>query len=248
MSDQIIIPGGRDPFGEIANFEIRDRHTVFEWCTIYTDDHPAAACMYFPNREYNDPSLASRQIRLKILGAIGSAQRDAHGKPMGITNDAKAQIRNSLYRELKAALDRGQITPLVPAYCADDPDVFDATRCAIDAASILSIARRRGDAGEYIRALLAEADGDTCGHQTKEVIDESQTKTQPQQTQKRPNGVSDPAWNNFRAALDQDPGFMNRRGGISRAARTVAKHRQMKAATVLRDLQRVLKAFRAVNN
>ena len=158
MSDQIIIPGGIVLGHEIPGFAVADRHTVFEWCMIYTNDHPAGTCVFFPDYDHSSPRLEDRHTRLQILGAAGSPPYDAYRKPMGIPNNAKEQIRNSFYRELESAIGRGQITPLVAAYCDDDPDVFDATRCLIDAEPVLELARRRRDAGQYILALLARAD------------------------------------------------------------------------------------------
>jgi hypothetical protein len=110
-----------DLFGRrVRPFTIGNTHTIFEWCMIYTDRHPAAV-----NPNYNGASLRDREFRLTVLGATSGGLRDAYGRPMGPTNDAEEQIRNEVYRELVRDIERGRITPVKTAYCSDAPDVFD---------------------------------------------------------------------------------------------------------------------------
>lgn len=52
--------GGTDPFGHrVLPFIIGDTHTIFEWCMIYTDRHPA---MLNPN--YDGATLRDKEFRL----------------------------------------------------------------------------------------------------------------------------------------------------------------------------------------
>jgi hypothetical protein len=85
-----------DPLGRrVHPFLIGEAHTVFEWCMIYTDRHPAGV-----NPNYNGATLRDREFRLDLLGATGARLRDANGQPMEPSNDAERQIRNEVYREL----------------------------------------------------------------------------------------------------------------------------------------------------
>src|SRR5262249_43402927 len=129
--------------------------TVFEGCMIYTDRNPAVYDMFaFPNSNHNGASTRHMEIRLNILGAKGGWPRDAYGSPMGPVNNAQERIANEVYREIERDIEASRITPLRRAYCDDDPEVFDATRCLITLETILEIARRRGDCGDQIKEVL----------------------------------------------------------------------------------------------
>jgi len=142
--------GGTDPLGHrVHPFIIGDPHTIFEWCMIYADRHPAVL-----KSNYDGATLRDKEFRLTLLGATGAGLRDAYGQPMGPPNDAEEQIRNEVYRELVRDIECGRIIPVRTAYCSDAPDVFDPTRCLVDIEPILAVARRRGDFGAAIAELL----------------------------------------------------------------------------------------------
>jgi hypothetical protein len=82
---------------------------------------------------------------------------------MGPRNSPTLQVANEVYREVARDIECGRITPLKLAYCSDKPDKLDPTRCLIDVAPVLAIARRRNDGGRYIAAkLLAGANDETA--------------------------------------------------------------------------------------
>jgi hypothetical protein len=138
---------------DVPPFIVGDEHTVFEWCLIYVDQHPAGL------HNYKAASFRDMQDRLTLLGATGGGQRDAYGQPMGVRNDPEWQITNEVYRELERDIDRDWIIPLRRTYCDDAPSEFDPTRCLIDIEPVLALARRRGDFGQTMGELLAVHDG-----------------------------------------------------------------------------------------
>jgi hypothetical protein len=143
--------GGVDPLGHrVHPFIIGDTHTIFEWCMIYTDRHPAAV-----NPDYNGATVRDMEFRLTVLGAADVGLKDAYRELIGPLNDAEEQIRNEVYRELVRDIERDRITPAKAAYCSDAPEMFDATRSVIGVEPILALARRRGDFGPAIAGLLA---------------------------------------------------------------------------------------------
>jgi hypothetical protein len=160
------VSGPSSPTGEIAiappddiwfvnhnvpPFIVDNAHTVFEWCMIYTDQHPA---MLHPN--HNGASFRDMRIRLELLGATGGGQRDAYGEPMGARNDAVGQTVNEVYRELARDIERDTIRPRRRTFCDDAPSEFDPTRCLIGIEPVIAIARRRGDFGQTMAELLAK--------------------------------------------------------------------------------------------
>src|SRR5207248_3052555 len=136
MSDQLIIPGGTGPLGKVPDFPIIDRHTVFEWSLIYTDQNPLKTAGCFRNRNHNSESLEDRRVRQDILGARGSWVRVAYGNPMGLRNNPTEQVTNSVYRALAHAIEQGDIKPTLLAYCDDDPDAPDPTRHVIEQGAV----------------------------------------------------------------------------------------------------------------
>jgi hypothetical protein len=75
----IAIPGGTDVFGRVVPpFIVGDKHTVFEWCMIYTDRHSAGA-----HPDYSGAAIEDMRGRLKFVGATGEGLTDAHGDPHG---------------------------------------------------------------------------------------------------------------------------------------------------------------------
>ena len=126
-------------------------HTVFEWCMIYADRHPA---MLHPN--HNGASFRDMRNRLTLLGATGGEQRDAYGEPMRSRNDPEWQTMNEVFHELERDIERDRIIPLRRTFCDDAPSEFDPTRCLIGIEPVLAIARRRGDFGQTMAELLAK--------------------------------------------------------------------------------------------
>jgi hypothetical protein len=132
MPDPIIILGGADPFGRsVADFAVSDEHTLYEWAMVYEDRHPAAL---HPAHRAN--TAEDRHHRLEILGGERS-------------------IGRAVYDALAAEIEAGCIAPRQCAYCADRPAMLDPTLCTIDKAPVLMLARRRGDYGACIAALLS---------------------------------------------------------------------------------------------
>jgi hypothetical protein len=157
--------GGTDPLGHrVHPFIIRDTHTIFEWCMIYTDRHPAAL-----NPNNDGPTLRAKEFRLTLLGATGGGLRDVYGQPLGSPNNPEEQIRNEIYRELVRDIERHRIIPVKTAYCSDAPDVFDPTRCLLDIEPILAVARRRGYFGPTLADLFARHGIKSRGEKSRSV-------------------------------------------------------------------------------
>jgi hypothetical protein len=138
----------------VPPFVVGSAHTVFEWCMVYTDQHPAGL---HPN--HNSASFRDMRNRLTLLGATGGEQKDAYGEPMGARNDPEWQTMNEVYRELAWDIERDRIRPLRLTFCGDAPSEFDPTRCLIDIEPVLALARRRQDFGQTMAELLAAHDG-----------------------------------------------------------------------------------------
>jgi hypothetical protein len=90
---------------------------------------------------------------------------------------------------------------------------------------------------------LIETEG---GDRTKSPIEAPGVDDQArrQQIPERSTNVSETAWRRFRQACEFEPDFFSRRGGISKAARRVAKNENAEFESVRRDLFRVRKAQR----
>jgi hypothetical protein len=68
--------------------------------------------------------------------------------------------------------------------------------------------------------------------------------TDASQTTLRPLGISETAWERYRRARAFDPRFDEKSGGISKAARRIAREDQTNNESVRRDLSRVLRTQR----
>jgi len=135
------LSGGTDVFGRpVEKFVVGDQHTVFEWCMIYTDRHPAGA---HPN--HNHATVEHMRSRLVLLGACGRS-------------DEVTRISNAVYRELVAAIEAGRIELRKRVYLDDRPAELDLTLCVIGPDPVLEIARRHQDGGQKIAELLARHD------------------------------------------------------------------------------------------
>jgi len=145
----------------VPPFVIGNAHTIFEWCMIYTDRHPAAV-----HPDHNSPSAQDRDLRLNLLGAIGGAR-----------NDPGLHVLTEVYRELELDIERDRILPLKRAFANDAPDVFDATRCLIDVEPVLALARRRQDFGKTMAELLAAHDNKQMAERGGAVNDEVFTRS-----------------------------------------------------------------------
>jgi hypothetical protein len=156
MADEIIIPGGFDEWSQHRwdDFVIGTEHTVFEWCMIYTDSHPAA----FLGDDSRTATAEMQDVRLTLLGARGSNEPGMRPHPTetdkGIWDDQVIyKTRNAVYQQLAEAI-KGRQLDTKQVYLDDRPGELDPTLCILDSAPVLAIARRRGDYGGYIAALL----------------------------------------------------------------------------------------------
>ena len=89
MSAQLIISGEIDPFGRsVPDFIVGVRHSVFEWCMIYTDRHPGiAADALFRSGDYNEPTIKGMDARLTQLGAVEKWRGTELGASGGTTHN-----------------------------------------------------------------------------------------------------------------------------------------------------------------
>jgi len=75
MSDQIIIPGFADLWGnKVPPFALGEEANLYELCMVYTYRHPA--CGGFPKDDYNDPTEEGMNCRLLLLGATENGFRE----------------------------------------------------------------------------------------------------------------------------------------------------------------------------
>lgn len=133
------------------DFVVGGQHTIYEWCKIYVGLDPRVAS--------TEPTVAGQEERLRYLGAIpplvaGSIPVPDHNANVDIR--AHRRISNAVYQELATAIQTGSLEPKRRVYLEDRPGELDPTMCVLDAAPILAIAERGGDAGEVIKNLLAE--------------------------------------------------------------------------------------------
>ena len=112
MPDDMIIPGGFDEwFGHRwDDFAIGAEHTVFEWCMIYTDRHPAA----FLGGDGRTATAKFQDIRLTLLGARGSNEPRWRPHPTnvdeGVWDDPVIyRTCNAVYRELAEGIASGRL-------------------------------------------------------------------------------------------------------------------------------------------
>jgi hypothetical protein len=90
--------------------------------------------------------------------------------------------------------------------------------------------------------LIEAENGDRAETQLKTPSEEE--KVESRQAPERPAKISDKAWERFCDAHHIDPGFCVKRGGITTAARRIARKEGTEMDLVRRDLNRVLKARR----
>jgi hypothetical protein len=160
MPDEIIIPGGVEEWlgRRFDDFAVGAKHTVFEWCMIYTDHHPTAVL----GDDSRTATARFLDMRLTLLGARGSNEPRMRPHPTetdrGVWDDMMIyRTRNAVYQELvEGRLDAER------RYRDDRPGEPDPTLCILDAAPVLAIARRRKDYGQYIGRLLATQDDATA--------------------------------------------------------------------------------------
>jgi hypothetical protein len=171
MPDQIIIHGGIDKWSSrhIHDYLVGPRHTVFEWCIIYTDRNPEAILGPY----VRDATAKYREARLTLLGTNWSNERRwrpsgdfdsvtkivvaASGQAALIIDDDPVEFRsrNAVYRELVEGFAALRFE-CKRVYLDDYPAELDPTLCMIDASSVLAIARQRGDYGNAIAEMLAK--------------------------------------------------------------------------------------------
>jgi hypothetical protein len=134
-----------------ADFVVGDELTVYEWCMIYTDRHPAVAAMH--------ATAEAQRERMQYLGAIaplvsGPMTATVGGQDFEVDTREHYRIANAVYQELAKVIQTGELRPKRRAYLEDRPGELDPTLCVLDGAAILEIAERRGDGGQVIRKLL----------------------------------------------------------------------------------------------
>jgi hypothetical protein len=137
----------------VTGYVVRDEHSVYEWCMIYTDRDPRSASLY--------PYAAGQKERLQYLGAIapllsGPITVTRAGKDYYLDTRQHYRIANAVYQELANDIQTGAREPKRRAYLEDRPGELDPTLCVLEVAPILAIAERRGDGGEIIRKLVAD--------------------------------------------------------------------------------------------
>jgi hypothetical protein len=175
---KIIIPGGVNdwwPSHRFDDFVVDDKHTVFEWCMIYTDRHPAVLRL-----DYDRATAECQDYRLILLGALGTNEATWRPHPTeadkGIWDDpAPYRISNEVYQDLAAAIRDRRIEVERRVYLDDRPDELDATLCIIEAAPVLAIARRRKGYGEAIARLLEAHEGQKDEQTAASTVDKAVT-------------------------------------------------------------------------
>src|SRR5579864_2642296 len=140
MLGEVVISGGTDVWGgPYPCFPIADRHTVFEWCMIYTDQHPADGEKWlYRTGNHNETTVEAMQARKTILGALSP--------PPGQSIDDRMRIANAVFHELADWIRSGSI-PCKSVYLDEAPCEIDYTLCVIDKGPVLDLARGRGDGG-----------------------------------------------------------------------------------------------------
>src|SRR5438309_7012406 len=136
----------------VTGYVVRDEHSVYEWCMIYTDRDPRVASLY--------PYAAGQKQRMQYLGAIaplmsGPMTATVAGQDIEVDTREHYRIANAVYQGLANDIQTGACEPKRRAYLEDRPGELDPTLCVLEAAPILAIAERRGDGGEIIRRLVA---------------------------------------------------------------------------------------------
>jgi hypothetical protein len=156
LADEIIIPGGVEEWSgrRVDDFGVGAEHTVFEWCMIYTERHPAA---FLPNR--NSATVKDRDDRLTLLGANWSNAPAFRPHPAradeGVLDDPVVfRTSNAVYQELAEGITTRRLDAK-RVYLDDRPGELDPTLCVLNFAPILAIAQRRKDYGPSIGRLLA---------------------------------------------------------------------------------------------
>jgi hypothetical protein len=137
----------------VTGYVVRDEHSVYEWCMIYTDRDPGVASLYL--------CAAGQKERMQYLGAIaplvsGPMTATVAGQDIEVDTREHYRIANAVYQELANDIKTGAREPKRRAYLEDRPGELDPTLCVLEAAPILAIAERRGDGGEIIRKLVAQ--------------------------------------------------------------------------------------------
>lgn len=187
MPDEIIIPGGVDdwwPSHRFDDFRVGAEHTVFEWCMIYTDRHPA----WLSN--HNSATAKDRENRLTLLGAnwsnvpgwrphptLDPKFGDDPKKAPKIWDDERVfRTCNAVYQQLAGGITSGRLDAK-RVYLDDRPGELDPTLCVLDAAPVLAIARRCKDHGQFITRLLAVSDNATAPPGTERIAEATATDT-----------------------------------------------------------------------
>lgn len=155
----------------VPPFIVGDKHTVFEWCMIYTQRHPSMM-----HHAHNGASHEDMDLRLTLLGVTDSGIRnvdppevDGENRLLGTSSVVRPsrQTMREVYHELVRRTDElikgGKVA--LP-YC-DDANVPDPTRCVIGLDPVLAVARLFGDYGQAMALLLAAHDGEEAGAKPK---------------------------------------------------------------------------------
>jgi hypothetical protein len=79
--------------------------------------------------------------------------------PASVKKHPDSQVRNEVFRTIEADIRADRIIPLKLAYCSDQPERFDPTRCVIGITPVLALARLRKDFGQTMAELLVAHSG-----------------------------------------------------------------------------------------